>query len=330
MKVKHFILTTDIVDEPSGFRCIQTASYLTHPGEFVYRLWRLFAFNSDLTQALKLKIFFYQSIGTVRNKNAPGFRQAFHSRGQIRRIPHCRVIHTKVIADSTHNNRSGVQTDSHLKIQPELRLNLPTVLGQRFLNGKGGMTCPLGMVLMGQGSAEECHHTVPGELINGPFIFMDFLHQNLKAPIHDLMNRFGIQFFRKGSKPGDIGKEYGDQFSFTLKAAPGGQNLFRHKFWGIGVRPVIIDYRLRLRDLIPAKFLSTFTAEFFTHRYPVVATGAYKGDLGAAFFTELDALTIIGLACKTYHSSTLRILGVANNFKPIFCSRLSLNRGCQI
>ncbi len=82
------------------------------------------------------------------------------------------------------------------------------------------MTSPLGMALVGDRRSEKGHNTIPGELIDRTFVSMDLIHQYLEAPVHDLMDFLGIEFFRNGRTIGDIGKEYGYLLSFTFDSAP--------------------------------------------------------------------------------------------------------------
>ena len=57
------------------------------------------------------------------------------------------------------------------------------------------MACPLGVVLVGHGGAEQGHDPVSGELVDRTFIPVDLVHQDLEAAVHDLMGFLGIYFF---------------------------------------------------------------------------------------------------------------------------------------
>ena len=62
----------------------------------------------------------------------------------------------------------------------------------------------LNMVFVGDGSSEKSHNAITGELINGSLIPMDFIHQNPKAAVHDLVNFLRIELLRYCSKIGHI------------------------------------------------------------------------------------------------------------------------------
>ena len=52
------------------------------------------------------------------------------------------------------------------------------------------------MVLVGYRGAEQGHDPVAGELVDGPFIFVDLIHQDLETPIHNLVDFFRVQLLR--------------------------------------------------------------------------------------------------------------------------------------
>ena len=95
-------------------------------------------------------------------------------------------------------------------------------MSQGFLNGKGRIAGPLGMILMGHRCAEKGHDPIAGELINGAFILVDFIYQNFETPIHDLVNFFGVQFFRDGGIVGHVCKKDCHQLALAFDGAAGG------------------------------------------------------------------------------------------------------------
>ena len=82
------------------------------------------------------------------------------------------------------------------------------------------------MVLMGHRSAKKRHYPIAGELVDRPLISVDFIHQNLKAPIHDLMDFFRVDFLRHGGKVGHIRKKHSYQLPLAFDRATGSENLF--------------------------------------------------------------------------------------------------------
>ena len=47
---------------------------------------------------------------------------------------------------------------------------------------------------------QKGHDPVAGKLVDGPFILMNLIHQDLEAPVHDLVDFFGISFSDKDVK----------------------------------------------------------------------------------------------------------------------------------
>jgi hypothetical protein len=54
------------------------------------------------------------------------------------------------------------------------------------------MAGPLSMVFVGNRCAKKGHYPIPCELVNRAFIFVDFIHQDLETPIHDLVDFLGV------------------------------------------------------------------------------------------------------------------------------------------
>jgi hypothetical protein len=87
------------------------------------------------------------------------------------------------------------------------------------------------MILVSHRSTEQRHDPIPGKLVDGAFIFVDFVHQNLEAAVHDLVDFLRVKLFRNGSIIGYIGKKHRHQFSFARDGAAGGENLIGKKFF---------------------------------------------------------------------------------------------------
>ncbi len=59
---------------------------------------------------------------------------------------------------------------------------------------------------MGHRRAKQGHNPIPGKVINGAFISVDLIHQDLKAAIHDLVDFLGIELLGDGCIIGHICK----------------------------------------------------------------------------------------------------------------------------
>ena len=116
------------------------------------------------------------------------------------------------------------------------------------------------MVLMRDGSTEKGHDSVSAELVDGPLVPVDLVHEDAETPIHDFMNRLRIEVLEHGRGVGNIRKEDGNEFTFAFDGAAGRENLFCKMLWGVRMRLVIVQ-RLGLFRL--AQIMAAFTAELF-------------------------------------------------------------------
>ena len=120
------------------------------------------------------------------------------------------------------------------------------------------------MIFMGDGRTEKGHHPVSGELVDGPLIAVDLIHEDLETPVHDSVHVLGVQFFRKRSKAGHIGKHDGDDFPLPFDGASGGQNFFGEVFRGVGFGGGVINLRRFGRVWLcwPDEIAAAFATEF--------------------------------------------------------------------
>jgi hypothetical protein len=54
---------------------------------------------------------------------------------------------------------------------------------------------------------------------------VNLIHQDLKAPLHNLVDFLRVEPFRNDSEVGHISKEHGHQLPLPLDRAPGGEDL---------------------------------------------------------------------------------------------------------
>jgi len=88
---------------------------------------------------------------------------------------------------------------------------------------------------MGHRSAKKCHNSIAGELVDRPLMPVDFIHQHLKAPIHDLMNFFRVDFLRHRGIVGHISKQHRHQLPLPFDRTSVIEDLISQEFRGIGL-----------------------------------------------------------------------------------------------
>ena len=72
---------------------------------------------------------------------------------------------------------------------------------------------------------------------------MDLVHQDLEAPIHDLVDFLGVELLGDGGVIGHVGKEDGHELPFALDGAAGGEDLLGQEFGGVGLGLGVVDGR---------------------------------------------------------------------------------------
>ena len=134
-------------------------------------------------------------VGILGDDDLARLRQVQHARRQVGRIPHGRVVHAQIVADAGHHHETRIQPQAHAKRDPPGALEFGAVALQDALHAQGRMHGPLGMVLMGNRGAEERHDAVAQELVDRPFVAVHLTQHQLKGPVHELVDVFGVEFF---------------------------------------------------------------------------------------------------------------------------------------
>src|SRR5215471_3417659 len=102
------------------------------------------------------------------------------------------VIHPQITADGAHNDVAGVQSNADLQVYTVRVENGFSVALGPVLHAHGSVASPLGVILMGKGSTEQCHDAVARSLVDGAFIVMDGLHHEFKHWIEELASLLGV------------------------------------------------------------------------------------------------------------------------------------------
>ena len=89
------------------------------------------------------------------------------------------------------------------------------------------------MILVGEGRTEEGHHAVPGELVDRPLVTVDLIHEDLEAPVHDLVDLPGVELLGKGRVVCHVGKEHRHHLVLALDTAPRAEDLVSEELGGV-------------------------------------------------------------------------------------------------
>ena len=94
------------------------------------------------------------------------------------------------------------------------------------------------MILVSHRGTEEGHDPIARELIDCALVLVDLVHQDLEAPIHDLVDFLGVEFLGDGGVIRHVGEEDGYELSFALDGTAGREDFIGKVFWSVGLRYV--------------------------------------------------------------------------------------------
>jgi hypothetical protein len=134
----------------------------------------------------------------------------------VGRLPHGGVVHPQVAADRPHDHFAGVQADAYLERNPFSAAHLVGVLFDGFLHAKRGVARADGMVLVGEGRAEQCHDPITHHLVDCALIAMHGLHHPFEHGIEDAAGLFGIAVREQLHAAFEVGEQHGDLLALAL------------------------------------------------------------------------------------------------------------------
>jgi hypothetical protein len=149
-----------------------------------------------------------------------GFGQCLHSPGQPDGVADGRVLHVGVVADGADDDVSGVEPDPDMEAQA---LGAPQFVGvpaDRVGQVQGGVAGPAGVVLVGDGSAEERHDAVAGELVDRPLEAVHPVGEDPHEPVHHRVPLLGVEVLLELHRPLHVGEEHRDLFVFPFQSSP--------------------------------------------------------------------------------------------------------------
>jgi hypothetical protein len=168
-------------------------------------------------------------------------------------VPLRGVVHAQVVADPPHDDLAGVQPHPHRELEPALA---PHVLGERAELARqvqGGRTGALGVVLVGDRSAEECHDAITGVLVDGPLVSVNAAGEDPEQAIEQAMPFLGIDALRELHRAHHVGEEHGDKLALAPERALGRQNLLDEMPRGVGARLGSVGRRREVRATMVAE-----------------------------------------------------------------------------
>ncbi len=160
------------------------------------------------------------------------------------------------------------------------------------------MAGPLSMVLVGQRGAEEGHHPIAGELVDGALVSVDLIHQDLEAAVQDLVDLFRVQFLGEGGIVGHVGEKDGDELALPFQGGAGGEDLVDQVLGGVGVGWGEV-YGTSLFPI--PQLVSTLIAKLTAGWIHISTLGAGQLQFASALAAELRPFGILKLAGWALH-----------------------------
>ena len=100
-----------------------------------------------------------------------------------------------------------MDTDPQAELDPKLRLHPRGVLGEELLHADGAAQRALGIVLVGDGSAEDHEDRIADELLDRPVVPQRFLGEVFEDARNEHLELFRIQILRERGESDEVGEE---------------------------------------------------------------------------------------------------------------------------
>ena len=167
-----------------------------------------------------------------------------------------------------------------------------------ILHSQRRVAGPDGVVLVGEGRAEQGHDAVAHDLVHRALVVMDGLEHQLQDGVENLACLFGILVGQQLHRAFEIGEEHGDLLALAFERRPRREDLLGEvpRRVGVGRDKAAVGQLRGHRGLAPA-----LRAEL-RRRGELDATGhAGPPEGGAALLTELRGRSIVVQTVQTLH-----------------------------
>jgi hypothetical protein len=110
----------------------------------------------------------------------------------VGRLAHGSVVHAEVAPDGAHDHITRVHADPDLDGDPLIPADAFRVLPDGLLHPERGIAGTHGVILVGEGGAEEGHDAVAHDLIHRALVAVDGLHHAFQYRVKELARLFGV------------------------------------------------------------------------------------------------------------------------------------------
>ena len=130
------------------------------------------------------------------------------------------VVHVQVVADRSHEHLAGVDADADLHLDAVRGPQLVRVAADGVPHAQRRVARADGVVLEGEGGAEERHDPVAHDLVHRALVAVDGLHHELEDGIEEGAGLLGVALGDQLHRSLDVREEHGHLLALALERGP--------------------------------------------------------------------------------------------------------------
>jgi hypothetical protein len=247
-----------------------------------------------------------ESGGRLAEQDCAGRGRLLKPGREMRRVSDRRVVHAQVVADRPDHDESGIEPHPHAERHGLARLERQRPVGHGAGNSEGGERGAPGMVLVGDGRAEERHEAVAQELVHRAFVAVHLRQGELEEAAQEVVHQVGAEALGEGGGAHEIAEEHGHRLALALQHRVRGEDLVGEVARRVDFRrPRALGGRGRRLDGAP-----TFWTEARARGQLGRAARADGAETGTAARTEPRPRRVVVVARGAAHTTMLLYLAL--------------------
>jgi hypothetical protein len=126
------------------------------------------------------------------------------------------VVHAEIASHRPHHHVAGVDADADLHLHAVGPPQDLAVRADLLLHAERRVAGAHGVILVGEGGAEERHDPVSHHLVDGALVAMDGLHHPLHDGVEDLARLLGVPVGEQLGRALEVGEEHRHMLALAL------------------------------------------------------------------------------------------------------------------
>ena len=235
--------------------------------------------------------------GMLGQVHAAGSGHLLHPRREPHAVSLGGVVHAQVVADLADHHLPRVEAHADGELEPS-GSERTGIAPQLVHQVQRGVTRSPGVILVRDGSPEESHDPVAGELVDGAFEAMDRLGRDLEEAVENPMPFLRTHPLGEQHGVDHVGEQHRDLLALPFERAARGEDPFDELSRRVRARVACRTAPLARREPLP-----TGIAESLAHRVlgRAARTGSTALERGTALATEAGGLAVLVPAVRTPH-----------------------------